>query len=419
MESIMKDEILKYLLKNKLISTQQHGFLSKHSTVTNLLESLNDWTLAIKDFHSVDVAYIDYRKAFDSVCHSKLLTKLRGYGFGTNLINWIFAYLTDRTQKTCINGHLSSNGKVISGVPQGSVLGPILFLLYINDVIDIFDHGVEARLFADDLKLYSSITSDSDSIRLQMNLQQLEKWSDLWQLTISVKKCSILHISNTDKFNNKYTLCNVVLPNSSPVRDLGVLVDSKLKFAIHINTIVSRAYQRSNCIYRCFLCRDVCWLMKAFTIYVRPILEYASSIWNPTYVTLIDKLEKVQRNFTKRLPGFHNITYGERLKLLRIDSLEHRRLKFDLILCYKIFHELIELTPSNYFSLSSNSITRGHDYKIIQQHCRINARKHFFSNRIICCWNSLPNDVVCASSLSSFKNLLASCDLSDFYIAHS
>jgi len=151
MESIMKDEVLKHLLTNKLISTQQHGFLSKRSTVTNLLESLNDWTLAIKDFHSVDVAYIDYRKAFDSVCHSKLLTKLRGYGFGTNLINWIFAYLTGRTQTTCINGHLSSSGKVISGVPQGSVLGPILFLLYINDVNDIFDHGVETiRLCADD-----------------------------------------------------------------------------------------------------------------------------------------------------------------------------------------------------------------------------------------------------------------------------
>ena len=239
MESIMKDEVLKHLSKNKLISTQQHGFLSKRSTVTNLLDSLNDWTITIKDSHSVDVAYIDYRKAFDSVCHSKLLAKLRGYGFGTNLINWIFAYLTDRTQTTCINGHLSSSGRVVSGVPQGSVLGPILFLLYINDVIDIFDHEVEARLFADDLKLYSSITSDSDSIRLQINLQQLEQWSDLWQLTISVKKCSILHISNNDKPKSKYTLCNTVLPNSSPVRDLGVLVDSKLKFGIHINSVVS------------------------------------------------------------------------------------------------------------------------------------------------------------------------------------
>ena len=156
-------------------------------------------------------------------------------------------------------------------------------------------------MFADDLKLYSSITSDSDSVRLQSNLHQLEKWSDLWQLTISVKKCSILHISNNEKSRNKYKLCNTELPISSPVRDLGVLVDSKLKFDIHINTIVSKAYQRSNCIYRCFLCRDVCWLMKAFTIYVRPILEYASSIWNPTYITLIDKLERVQRNFTKRL----------------------------------------------------------------------------------------------------------------------
>ena len=141
------------LLKHNLITRQQHGFLARHSTVTNLLESLNDWSLTIKNSHSVDIAYIDYRKAFDSVSHVKLITKLSGYGLSDRLLNWIWAYLSDRSQVVCVDGHLSNSGKLVSGVPQGSVLGPVLFLLFINDVIDIFSSGVTARLFADDLKL--------------------------------------------------------------------------------------------------------------------------------------------------------------------------------------------------------------------------------------------------------------------------
>jgi len=119
MKSIIKDQLLTFLLKHNLITRQQHGFLARHSTVTNLLESLNDWSLTIKNSHSVDIAYIDYRKAFDSVSHVKLITKLSGYGLSDRLLNWIWAYLSDRSQVVCVDGHLSNSGKLVSGVPQG------------------------------------------------------------------------------------------------------------------------------------------------------------------------------------------------------------------------------------------------------------------------------------------------------------
>jgi len=186
------------------------------------------------------------------------------------------------------------SGKLVSGVPQGSVLGPVLFLLFINDVIDIFSPGVTARLFADDLKLYVEIVTDADHLLLQNNLIKLEEWSRLWQLNISVKKCNISTIGNAPNLGYSYMLNNNLLPNVSVAKDLGILVDSKLKFDVHINSIITRAHQRAGCIFRCFLSRDVDWFVKAFVTYVRPIVEYASPIWNPTAKTLIAKIEAVQ-----------------------------------------------------------------------------------------------------------------------------
>ena len=131
MEGIIRSNLLDYLLAHKLICKQQHGFLSRHSTVTNLLETVNDVTPLLRNRRSTHVAYIDFAKAFDSACHTKLLQKLYGYSIGGNLHRWIESFLTDRT-------HLSSIVSLISGVPQGSVPGPVLFLLYINDLTDIF-----------------------------------------------------------------------------------------------------------------------------------------------------------------------------------------------------------------------------------------------------------------------------------------
>ena len=158
MESVVKEQTLTFLLKNNKITKQQHGFLARHSTCTELLESTNEWLLKLNSRSSVDVIYIDFRRAFDSVVHSKLLYKLHNIGIEGKLLCWIAEFLSGRSQSVIIGESVSNSVPVISGVPQGSVLGPLLFLVFINDLCDVFGPDIKIKLFADDAKIYMSIS---------------------------------------------------------------------------------------------------------------------------------------------------------------------------------------------------------------------------------------------------------------------
>jgi hypothetical protein len=168
METVIKDEMLPFLLKTNKITKQQHGFLSKRSTTTQLIECVNDWTLALNAKHSVDAVYIDFAKAFDSVVKSKLCAKLYSMGIRGKLLLWISVFLTDRTQQVKVSKCLSDVVNVVSGVPQGSVLGPLLFVTYINDIVNIFDSKLQVKLFADDVKIYIVIDDVTCTHLLQM-----------------------------------------------------------------------------------------------------------------------------------------------------------------------------------------------------------------------------------------------------------
>ena len=189
MEQVINKDILNYLQANNLISPDQHGFLSMRSTCTNLIECTNDWSTAMQLHQGTDIIYFDFKKAFDSVSHQKLLTKLQAYGISDNLFLWITKFLSNRTQVMKMNGQLSSNGDVTSGVPQGNVLGPTLFLIYINDVVDTFtDKSVKYKLFADDIKFYSRSSSPHNS-SLPIAIDRLVLWSEKWQLQLAPEKC--------------------------------------------------------------------------------------------------------------------------------------------------------------------------------------------------------------------------------------
>jgi len=282
MERVIADQMLSYLRVHNLITKHQHGFMSRHSTISNLLESVNDWTLALNNSKGIAIAYIDYAKAFDVVCHSKLLSKLSAYGISGDLIEWINCFLGGRTQCTRVNQSYSSYTSIVSGVIQGSVLGPLLFLLYINDVTDIFSSTCTSKLYADDIKLYSVLDNPLDYSDLQSNLNELQQWSDRWQLNISYKKCNVLCLSNQKKSPQiDLVLGGSMIPQVDSVRDLGVMMDNRLRFDIHINQIVTRAHRLANLIHKCFTSRDSSTLMRAFVTYVRPLLEYASCVWSP------------------------------------------------------------------------------------------------------------------------------------------
>jgi len=410
MERIINAHLINYLLSNRLITKHQHGFLLKHSTCSNLLETVNDWTLALDNHLKTDAIYIDFQKAFDSVSHTKLLCKLVSYNIYGDLFEWISAFLNNRSQQVKISNVLSNIVFITSGVPQGSVLGPTLFLIYINDLIDAFATlNCTVKLYADDAKLYSSYRFGDSSSCLIQALKYLSDWAKTWQLTIANSKCVAHRITTV---NNSSDVCYYAIDDfnlewSNCTRDLGVYIDSDLKFVQHISKITHIAHSRSCLILKCFFTRNPVVLVKAFCTYVRPVLEYCTPVWSPHLTGLIDKLEKVQRRFTKKLYGMSNLSYNERLVSLKLDSLYNRRVKQDLIMCYKIINGLICLDFSDFFTTSPSDRTRGHNFKLGIQNCRLDTRKFCFARRVCHVWNKLPHDVVNSCSISSFKRKLA------------
>ena len=417
LESIITSEILQFSLDHHLITKHQHGFISRHSTSSNLLECINDWTISISNKKSVTIAYIDYKSEFDCISHPKLLHKLSAYGIKGNLYLWIQSFLTNRTQTVRLNSCYSKSCPVTSGVVQGSVIGPILFNIYINDVIDQTDHNITIKLFADDLRIYTDLPNISIS-NFQKQLDILHHWSSTWQMLISHSKCNILHIGPTNSPNTPQTfhINNNHIRQVDYVVDLGVTIDTNLRFKIHINTITQKASQRSALIKRCFLLRNANNLTQAFKTYVRPILEYGSTTWSPSYGTQIMQIESVQRHFTKFITGCHHLSYPDRLKFLHLQSLEHRRLLADLIMCYNIIRNHSCIDPSDFFTQPHYKYSRGHPFHLSIPLAKLNSRKHFFSNRIINIWNSLPTEIVLSHSTSAFKYHIKRLDLSKFLV---
>jgi hypothetical protein len=211
-----------------------------------------------------------------------------------------------------------------------------------------------------------------------------------------------------------FSICDIPLAICKFSTDLGVIVDSELKFSKHINEIVVRAKQRAAIIHRCFLSRNVKNLILAFKTYVRPVLEYAPQIWSPYLTSLINLVESVQRSFTKRLPGFSDFSYAERLIKLKLQSLQQRRLISDLITCYNIVHGFTALKFNDFFVFSINTKTRGNTLKLAVPLDKTDIRKYFFASRVIPIWNSLPAKIVTASSTKLFKNFINSYDLKLF-----
>ena len=232
-----------------------------------------------------------------------------------------------------------------------------------------------------------------------------------------------MDITYNNRLNFDSTRCNSVnnidINNVQQIRDLGVLVDSKLKFRAHIGKIVSAAKQRTSLLFRAFLTREPKFLIIAYKSYILPLLEYCSPIWSPHSVGDILLLESVQRSFTRRIPGLENMSYDARLKALNMISLERRRLHFDLVFCYKLLNGLIGGVPDNYGLVLSTRKSRGNSFKLVINNPRIDARKYFFSSRICEPWNSLPDSVVLVNNVKSFKRQLFTLDFNTFLLFKS
>ena len=416
MERVIACQMYDHFKAHGILHRAQHGFRSGRSTSTNLLESFNDWILSIEYKHSVTVAYVDFSKAFDSVSHDKLFIRLASYGIRGNLSQWLREYFSARTHQTRVGLSLSAVTKLLSGVVQGSGIGPLLFLTYINELAEILERsGVMVKLLADDVKLYMEIVNDCDTAKLQYALNLLSEWADMWQLSVSIDKCCVLGIGRmpltapTDFYIGGHALSFV-----SSCRDLGVMVSHDLKPTTHIKQIVTKAHQRANAILRSFVSRDTDLLLRAFTVYVLPLLEYNSIVWSPQGKQDIECIERVQRRYTKRLPGLKTYSYESRLQRLNLTTLELRRLHIDLIWCYKIVFGLVDVKFEDFFKHAPLNQTRGHMYKLYKQRSSTNVVAAFFVNRVVDVWNCLPVDIVDFTSLTAFKRTFKLVDFTEF-----
>lgn len=416
MESLIVDELSVYLLRNNLISVYQHGFIKNRFSCTQLIDSLDEWTKALNDKKQVDVIHIDFVKAFDSICHRKLLMKLESFGINYELLTWIREFICGRRQCVMIENVCSQEVPVVSGVPQGSVIGPYLFLIYINDIVFSVLDGCQIRLFADDLKIFQS-SHNGNFEDLSNSLLHISDWCEKWQLNISQRKSRKISIG--PKFlPRNYCLNGIEVPEVSRFCDIGVIFSSSLKFSDHCSTIASRAKSRAYLILRCFTSNDPHLLTKAYLVYVRPIVEYCTQVWSPHHHKDIIIIEKVQKYFTRRVCQRSCIPYSDylsRLKSLGIPSLEKRRIFLDLVMVYKMYHSIIDLPFDNFFTLiQSNVATRSSTCLVLKPNCRSNldCRHHFFANRSAKYWNSLPKHVTSSETLFIFKNRLRDYDLS-------
>ena len=409
-ETVVRNAIYNHMVKNNLFSKKQFGFLSKRSTTLQLLTVLDHWTKILDEGSSVDNIYMDFMKAFDTVPHRRLLQKIRSYGISGKAEKWVEAFLSNRRQRVCINGCHSEWESVASGIPQGSVLGPLLFVIFINDLPEVVSEASCIFLFADDTKIYREIRSEEDCVELQNDLVKLEEWSNKWLLKFHPEKCKVIEFGRA-QLNFSYSLQGIHLEHVQKEKDIGVIVDNKLKFEYHINEKIKKANCVMGIIRRSFQFMDHTLFKKLFKAMVRPHLEYANPTWSPQLKKHITAIENVQRRATKLIPGMKNLSYQERLKELKLPSLTYRRLRGDMIEVYKITSGLYDPEVSGILPTYESRVeqalqTRGHNKKLFRQHCKSNLRKRFFTQRIIDTWNGLPSSVVNAPSLLTFERRL-------------
>ena len=401
MESFIRDAMLGHMNENNLFSKEQHGFVPRRNCSTQLLEAMETWYKIIEEKGCIDIVYTDFAKAFDAVPHKRLIKKVESYGFNGKLLSWITSFLDNRKQRVNANRTMSEWTDVRSGVPQGSVLGPILFLIYINDMPKVLANT--CKLFADDAKVFGDVSKPD--IILQKDIDNLSSWSETWQLPFNVKKCKCLHIGRNNP-ENSYTMNGHILENVGSQKDLGIIVDRELKFHKQTAAAVKKANQVLGLINKTINTKNEKTIPLLYMSLVRPHLEYANVVWGPKYKLDQQKIERVQRRATKMIGNIKDLPYQDRLRFLNMPSLQHRRLRGDMIETFKIITGVLDLDKEIFFKPARNAGTRGHIYKLYKQHASTFHKQNSFSNRVVNEWNQLPNQVVEAKNVNNFKNLL-------------
>ena len=395
-----------HLNETEQLSRNQWGFRSKCSTVSALISVSHDWFSALETGNEVGAVFFDYRKAF--VPHLPLIAKLQKMCFNPSIVKWVADFLMHRVQYVVVNGESSNITPVLSGVPQGSVLGPMLFIIYVNDLLNIdIRTGNKIHLYADDVLLYRTISSNSDLEDLQRSINYVSTWSRENFLTLNLKKCKFMLVSrkrNTTVCLKPLQLDGEVLETVECYKYLGVMLTSDLSWSVHVAAICSKARRVLGILYRQFYSNSTCAvLLQLYLSLVRPHLEYAAAVWSPHLKRDIALIEGVQKFALRMVYGDWGASYDHLLSLSNLCTLEERRVVMRLSVLYQI------LNGSWYFqtgvflpdrSLRHHSL---HEHTLIQPFCRTNSFRFSYVPASIALWNSLDDAIVSAESLPLFK----------------
>ena len=407
MEHIVVSQMMDHFDHHNILTDCQHGFRERRSCETQLINLTQELHQSLEDQEQVDMVVLDFSKAFDKVPHQRLMKKLWNYGVRGSTHQWIQSFLIGRQQRVIVEGELSDWVPVESGVPQGTVLGPVLFLAYINDLPKSVTSNV--RLFADDCVVYRTVSSTDDCLQLQDDLESLEEWEKLWCMSFNPIKCNTISITRKrKKIKYQYSLHSKILEDVDSATYLGVELSDDLAWTKHINKTTKKANKKLAFIKRNIQIKNTQVKETAYKGLVRPNLEYCATIWDPHQKKYIKQLEMVQRRAARYVTGrFHNTSsVTEMLSNLKWEPLGVRRQKARLAMLLKIQLSLVAVTlPA--LMVRPPRPRPGYPHHYLIPSCRTDAFKNSFFPRTITQWNALPPTIACQASLDSFKTAMA------------
>jgi len=405
MEHVIFHSIMEHLDENDILVKYQHGFRKKHSTESQLITTLEELSRSLDSNHQTDVMILDFSKAFDKVAHHRLLSKLKYYGIRDVTLSWISTWLTTRSQRVVVDGETSKTVHVTSGVPQGTVLGPLMFLLFINDIGDEVDSTI--KLFADDCLLMRRITSVEDTVKLQSDMDRLLEWADRWQMQFNAKKCYSMRIHRKrHPIIHDYTMRGDDLLGVANKAYLGIELHERLSWKLHVDAVTNKASRTLGFIRR-NLGRHCPTDVKklAYISLVRSQLEYASVVWDPNKQNQIDQLEMVQRRALRFICGNYqrDASVTAMREQLNLPTLEERRKRARLTMFYKIVNNRIAIPIPDYIKQRERTTRRSQQQRYMRLGSSMDTYKFSFFPRTLKDWDELPQNIVELPSLEQFK----------------